>query len=76
MFKPCPLQKHRVMMPVTAKTGRCHRRSIVCFVHPDANCMIECIDASNKYPPITAEDYIKQRFSETLLNGNSSTEED
>ncbi len=35
-------------------------------MHPDNDTLIECIDDSNKYPPITAAKDIEQRFAKTF----------
>jgi len=37
------------------------RISIPLFVHPDVDTMVECLDGSNKYPPIFAGDDFKER---------------
>lgn len=42
------------------------RQSVVCFVHPDEDCLVECVDGSNKYPPILELDYLRKRFDDTF----------
>ena len=58
-------QKHRVLIPEEDIKKRQTRQSIAFFSHPDDQCMITCIDGSNKYEPITSLDYLNMRFSET-----------
>ena len=58
-------KKHRVLMPPEELKRREVRQSLAFFVHPDDAMVIECIDGSNKYPPITALDYLNQRFAVT-----------
>lgn len=41
------------------------RRSIAFFMQPDDDIIVKCIDGSDKYPPITAIDYIKERLAKT-----------
>lgn len=57
--------KHRVLIPQEELKKRQNRQSIAFFVHPDDNIMIECLDKSNKYEPISSLDYLNQRFSAT-----------
>ena len=39
------------------------RISIPLFVHPDGDTLIECVDGSNKHPPIVARDEFAKLFS-------------
>lgn len=57
--------RHRVMLPDSSESWTKVRQSIAFFVHPDDSCLIECIDGSNKYPPVNALDYLKSRFAVT-----------
>ncbi|KAL9957583.1 hypothetical protein ACROYT_G034502 [Oculina patagonica] len=57
--------KHRVLIPEEELKQRIVRRSLAFFVHPDNKVMIECLDGSNKYPPITSMGYLQQRFAAT-----------
>ncbi|XP_077986165.1 uncharacterized protein LOC144440653 [Glandiceps talaboti] len=54
--------KHRVVMPQTDDDKQKARQSVIFFVHPDCDVLIECTDGSNKYPPITAEKYLYQKL--------------
>lgn len=57
--------KHRVLIPEVEFKKRKHRQSVAFFVHPDDNYVIECLDGSKKYEPITSIDYLNYRFSVT-----------
>ena len=59
------LQKHRVVIPETQVNRAKARMSIAYFMHPDDDCLIKCIDGSNKYEPITSLDYLNMRFQAT-----------
>ena len=64
-------QRHRVVWPEQAAASASHsRQSIVCFVHPDADCVIESVinKPEARYPPITAQDYLQERFSQTFIS--------
>ncbi|ELU13968.1 hypothetical protein CAPTEDRAFT_223292 [Capitella teleta] len=53
---------HRVGVPDDAKLRQSTRKSIIFFVHPDNEWMIECCDGSNKYPPVKSIDYFQPRL--------------
>lgn len=38
------------------------RQSIAFFLHPDDEYMVKCLDATDKYPPISGKDYLRQRM--------------
>ena len=38
------------------------RRSIVFFVNPDSDVTVECLDGSNKYPPVNATEYLDMKL--------------
>lgn len=56
---------HRVLVPDDDHVRCLERQSIAFFLHPDNDTVIECIDGSNKYPPITAAEDIAKRFAKT-----------
>ena len=57
------LQPHRVLIPEETKK-QAVRQSIAFFTHPDNDVLVECVDGSNKYPPITAlEDTRRRQYS-------------
>ena len=56
---------HRVVVPKEELFHLKPRQSVAFFVRPDNGVMIECLDGSNHYPPITALEYTKQRFNAT-----------
>ncbi|XP_035662148.1 2-oxoglutarate-Fe(II) type oxidoreductase ppzD-like isoform X2 [Branchiostoma floridae] len=56
---------HRVVIPETEEGRKTSRRSLAFFAHPDDDAVITCLDGSNKYPPITAGEYLKQKLTAT-----------
>ncbi|XP_030586466.1 2-oxoglutarate-dependent dioxygenase htyE-like [Archocentrus centrarchus] len=54
---------HRVLLPSVGDSST--RQSLAFFVHPDDEALITCCDNSNKYPPITAGDYLTERFNDS-----------
>jgi len=62
-----PATVHRVMIPEEEVTRRCARQSIVFFVHPDDEVLVEPLSNENpaKYPSITALKHVQNRFSQT-----------
>lgn len=57
---------HRVLLPEEESDGRNRgRQSMVVFVHPDHDTVIECLDGSNKYPAITAYQDTQQLLQDT-----------
>ena len=59
------LQPHRVLLPDNEIGWRTVRQSLAFFVHPDNDVMVECIDGSNKYPPISAREDTDRRLAVT-----------
>ena len=59
-----PLQVHRVLIPEIELKHTVPRRSLVLFVDPDHETLIECVDGSNKYPPVTSGEWKKRRVLE------------
>eukprot|EP00058_Branchiostoma_floridae_P022260 XP_002607750.1 hypothetical protein BRAFLDRAFT_82802 [Branchiostoma floridae] len=59
------LESHRVVIPETEEGRKTSRRSLAFFAHPDDDAVITCLDGSNKYPPITAGEYLKQKLTAT-----------
>ncbi|OQV18944.1 hypothetical protein BV898_07003 [Hypsibius exemplaris] len=56
--------RHRVTcnnMQAIKKT----RQSLAFFVHPDDNFTVKCLDGSDKYPPVSAGEYLQDRFKLT-----------
>ncbi|XP_036962193.1 UPF0676 protein C1494.01 isoform X2 [Acanthopagrus latus] len=56
---------HRVLLPPAGDSRT--RQSVAFFVQPDDEALITCCDGSNKYPPVTAGDYLIERFSESYV---------
>ncbi|PIK57482.1 hypothetical protein BSL78_05635 [Apostichopus japonicus] len=61
--------KHRVVF--SPKTVNLSRQSIAFFGNPDDDAIIECLDGSNKYPPISALDYIIARTKKSFSIGDT-----
>lgn len=61
-------QKHRVCFPTDKAEKQKPRHSLAFFVHPDNDCIVKCLDGSDKYPPISALDYLNMRFAATYWN--------
>ncbi|XP_046543318.1 proline hydroxylase buaE-like [Haliotis rubra] len=57
--------KHRVLIPEEEVKKRQSRQSMPFFVDPNYDTMIKCLDGSDKYEPISCEDYLNYRFSLT-----------
>ncbi|XP_062843726.1 uncharacterized protein si:dkey-10o6.2 [Trichomycterus rosablanca] len=54
---------HRVLLPPPGDVST--RQSLAFFVHPDNEALITCFDGLNKYPPVTALNYLLSRFEDT-----------
>ncbi|CAC5380030.1 unnamed protein product [Mytilus coruscus] len=68
--------KHRVLNPSNEQQRRQNRQSMAFFVHPDDKLMIECLDKSNKYEPITFpltknQEMVQSVFVELLFNSEN-----
>ncbi|CAH1270012.1 Hypp4274 [Branchiostoma lanceolatum] len=59
--------KHRVVLPYRPEDRRTARRSIGFFTHPDFDAVMKCLDGSDKYPPIRAEDWVASRLRAMYL---------
>ena len=57
------MQVHRVRIPADKVKQKSSRYSIVYFVEPDDDYLVECLDKSETYPPVLAGDYIRQQYS-------------
>ncbi|CAJ1055964.1 -oxoglutarate-dependent dioxygenase htyE-like [Xyrichtys novacula] len=55
--------RHRVLLPSAGDSRT--RQSMAFFVHPDDDSLITCCDGSDKYPPVTAGDYLIERFNDS-----------
>lgn len=56
---------HRVLLPPPGDASE--RQSLAFFMQPDDSAVIGCCDGSNKYPPITSEQYLRERFLESYI---------
>eukprot|EP00118_Oscarella_pearsei_P008256 m.41766 g.41766 ORF g.41766 m.41766 type:complete len:71 (+) comp33249_c0_seq4:355-567(+) len=57
--------KHRVLLPDDPVKRRQVRRSIAVFFHPDNDFVIECLDGSAKYEPITSKEFLDRKLAAT-----------
>ncbi|XP_069138899.1 uncharacterized protein [Argopecten irradians] len=57
--------KHRVLIPEEELRRQKSRQSVAFFIQPDDEVMIECLDKSDKYRPISSYDYLLERFAAT-----------
>lgn len=53
-------QLHRVLLPPAG--DRQTRQSMAFFLHPDDDAEIRCCDGSDKYPPVSSGEYLRQRL--------------
>merc|ERR1712106_389521 len=61
-----PATRHRVIIPEEEVLKSVPRQSIVFFVHPDNEVVVEPVDSDAKnYSAVVALDYVERRFSET-----------
>ena len=60
--------RHRVVVPRDELKRSTPRQSAAFFVHPDNDVIIECLDGSGHYPPISSLDYLNHRLDATYLN--------
>ena len=49
-------------MPSDEKGRGLARQSLVFGVYPDGDTLVECIDDSNRYPPVNAYEDSRQQF--------------
>lgn len=59
------IQRHRVSIPAEECHRHVPRRSLAFFVHPDDETLVKCLDGSEKYPAVTAHNYLWQRLNAT-----------
>ncbi|XP_064406736.1 uncharacterized protein LOC135351611 [Halichondria panicea] len=62
-----PATPHRVLVPDDETVKERVRQSIAFFVHPDNEVLVETIDGSNKYPPITALEDTFRRLKQSYF---------
>ena len=58
---------HRVLMPMEAEKKKLIRQSLVFFLDPDRDCVVTCLDGSDKYEPTSAQGFIDDKFSKQYL---------
>ena len=64
LFSVCT-QKHRVVVPETKLSQE--RMSVAFFARPNFDCVIKCLDGSDKYEPITPFDQLSTHLLATGL---------
>ncbi|XP_069138904.1 uncharacterized protein [Argopecten irradians] len=57
--------KHRVLIPDDVTRRSKVRQSTAFFILPDEEVMIECLDNSNKYEPVSSKDYLTMMLKPT-----------
>ncbi|XP_021349214.1 UPF0676 protein C1494.01-like [Mizuhopecten yessoensis] len=57
--------KHRVLIPDHEDRRRKVRQSTAFFIVPDEETMIECLDNSKKYEPVSSKDYLTMMLKPT-----------
>ena len=63
-----PATRHRIMVPESEWKRKTPRQSIVLFVHPDDETLIQPLPGINgppRYEPVTALQHLLNRFSAT-----------
>ena len=58
-------QPHRVLLPEKESEKGSVRQSLAFFCHPDNTVVVECVDGSNKYPPVRADEDCWNRLNKT-----------
>ena len=58
---------HRILIPEDDVRRKSARQSIVYFVEPDDDCVIECLDGSDKYEPVTAKGFYNYQIKQIAL---------
>ena len=61
------LQVHRVVIPEAPSDREKVRMSVAYFVQPDPDCLVQCLDGSDKYEPITSLEFLKMKLKATYL---------
>ena len=61
-----PSTVHRILIPEDEIRKKKERQSIVFFIQPDDECLIKCIDGSDKYKPITYIDCLREMYDEII----------
>ncbi|XP_045165864.1 uncharacterized protein LOC123529560 [Mercenaria mercenaria] len=57
--------KHRVLIPEVEFKKRKPRQSVVFYVDPDNEYVVECLDGSKKYEPVASLDYLNYKLGIT-----------
>lgn len=65
---------HRIPIPTDKNRKESARQSIVWFLVPDDECVVTCLDGSNKYEPIRSRSYFNYRAEEMAPIADDSTD--
>ena len=61
------LQEHRVVIPEAPSDREKVRMSVVYFAQPDRDSLLQCLDGSDKYEPMTSLEFLSMRLRATYL---------
>ena len=61
------LQEHRVVIPEAPSDREKVRMSVVYFAQPDRDSLLQCLDGSDKYEPMTSLEFLSMRLRGTYL---------
>lgn len=56
---------HRILVPKDESRRKAVRQAAIFFLQPDDDCLIQCLDGSDKYEPILSRNYISYRAKTT-----------
>ena len=62
-----PGSVHRILIPEKENQRKRIRQALIFFFVPDDNCVIKCLDGSDKYEPILSRSYAEDKFSNQYL---------
>jgi len=57
------VQVHRVIIPEATSDSEKVRMSVAYFLLPDRDCLVQCLDGSDKYEPIKSIDSLNTRLA-------------
>ena len=58
-------QVHRVVIPEAPSDREKVRMSVAYFMQPDPDCLVQGLDGSDKYEPITSLEFLKMKLKAT-----------
>ena len=60
--------KHRIPIPEDEERRKMSRQSLVYFLVPNNDLVIECLDGSNKYEPLTSRQFVDYKLENQYIN--------